>query len=532
MRTYRRTVVSRLPAALAILAICAVPARAQERTYLVELGAGGIYQSYDGATDLKGAVGGVGRLGVWLPANFSLEVGASFAKPKTDVTDLLGNTTSVGVKARTISGAVLYNILIGTKSSFLIKAGAGSTKYGGDCAGVRTICGSGSSLIGGVGFRAGLTPTVMARSDLELNRNKSSTRSLTNFGVSVGVGVMLGSRPIPDTDGDGIQNNRDRCPDTPSGAQVDGRGCPADEDADGVPNGVDRCTGTAAGAAVDARGCPKDSDGDNIPDGLDRCPDTPAGVLVSPNGCPKDSDGDGSPDGLDRCSDTPRGATVDVLGCPGDEDGDGVLDGLDRCPRTPTGAAVLPNGCVAGQAAGQPAPAVAPTPSPAVPDTTRRQRPTPTPRNVPRAQPPPAQPPAQPSAQPPSGNAPSQNPPAAVGKITAGVVPGVGFAPGTARLSSTSYVALDSIASILIADPSTTVEVSAHTDNSGSAAEGMRLTGLQADAVRDYLVLKGVPYQQVVSKGYGSTVPRTPDTTPAGRAANRRVEIRVVVPGP
>jgi outer membrane protein OmpA-like peptidoglycan-associated protein len=119
-----------------------------------------------------------------------------------------------------------------------------------------------------------------------------------------------------------------------------------------------------------------------------------------------------------------------------------------------------------------------------------------------------------------------------VGKITAGVVPGVGFAPGTARLSSTSYVALDSIAAILIADPSTTVEVSAHTDNSGSAAEGMRLTGLQADAVRDYLVLKGVPYQQVVSKGYGSTVPRTPDTTPAGRAANRRVEIRVVVPGP
>jgi outer membrane protein OmpA-like peptidoglycan-associated protein len=108
----------------------------------------------------------------------------------------------------------------------------------------------------------------------------------------------------------------------------------------------------------------------------------------------------------------------------------------------------------------------------------------------------------------------------------------VGFAPGTARLSATSYQPLDSIATILMADPSATVEVSAHTDNSTAPAEAMRLTGLQADAVRDYLVLKGVPYQQVVSRGYGSTAPRTPDTTPAGRAANRRVEIRLVTPGP
>jgi outer membrane protein OmpA-like peptidoglycan-associated protein len=116
--------------------------------------------------------------------------------------------------------------------------------------------------------------------------------------------------------------------------------------------------------------------------------------------------------------------------------------------------------------------------------------------------------------------------------IAAGVVPGVGFAAGTARLSSSSYQALDSIATILMADPAATVEVSAHTDNSTAPMEAMRLTGLQADAVRDYLVLKGVPYKQVISKGYGSTVPRTPDTTPAGRAANRRVEIRLVTPGP
>jgi outer membrane protein OmpA-like peptidoglycan-associated protein len=334
----------------------------------------------------------------------------------------------------------------------------------------------------------------MVRGEAELNSNKSSTKSLTNFGVSLGLSLMLGSKPIPDSDLDGIQNNHDRCPSTPRGAQVDPRGCPSDEDGDGVPTGIDRCPGSVAGATVDETGCPKDSDSDNIPDGLDRCPDTPPGVLVDANGCGKDSDGDGSPDGLDRCSETPRGATVDAVGCPGDEDGDGVLDGLDRCPRTAAGAGVQATGCVPGQAPGQPAPGA---------------------RTQPQAQP-----------------TPGRNAPAPVGKLVPGVIPGIAFATGTARLSSSSYVALDSIAAILMADPTVTVEVSAHSDNSRSAAESMRLTGLQADAVRDYLVLKGVPYQQISSKGYGSTVPLTPDTTPTGRAANRRVEIKFATPGP
>jgi outer membrane protein OmpA-like peptidoglycan-associated protein len=525
MRTYRLSGRGRVSSLVLLATMASAPLAAQERKNLVELELGAAYQSYDDATQLDGSVGGVGRVGIWLPANFSLELAASFAKPKTSP-DLLGNRLSVNVRNFYLSA--LYNILAGTRNSFFLKAGGGTTKYGSNCSGPSTtLCANSGLILGGAGFRLGLTPTIMTRAEIEISRNKSSSRNLSNFGASLGVSVMLGSQPIPDSDGDGIQNNRDRCPDTPEGAQVDGRGCPSDDDNDGVPNGVDRCPGTAAGAGVDARGCPQDSDGDNIPDGLDRCPDTPAGVLVNPNGCPKDSDGDGVADGLDRCSDTPRGATVDVLGCPGDEDGDGVLDGLDRCPRTPTGATVQANGCVAGQAPGQPAPAVVPAPAAPTPDTTTR-RPRPTPRPVPRAQQPTAQPPAQapPQAQ------PSQNAPAPAGKIAAGVVPGVGFAAGTARLSSTSYQALDSIATILMADPSATVEVSAHTDNATAPAEAMRLTGLQADAVRDYLVLKGVPYQQVVSKGYGSTVPRTPDTTPAGRAANRRVEIRLVTPGP
>ena len=114
MRTYPRTARRRLPAALALLVLCVGPLGAQQRKNLVELGAGGMYQSYDNATDLDGAIGGVGRLGVWLPANFSVELAGTFAKPKT-APDLLGNSLAVNV--RNFSVSALYNIVIGTKNS-------------------------------------------------------------------------------------------------------------------------------------------------------------------------------------------------------------------------------------------------------------------------------------------------------------------------------------------------------------------------------------------------------------------------------
>jgi OOP family OmpA-OmpF porin len=123
------------------------------------------------------------------------------------------------------------------------------------------------------------------------------------------------------------------------------RGCPRDSDGDGVPDGLDRCPDTPKGFAVDAQGCPKDADRDGVPDGADRCPDTPAGAKVDAQGCPLDADGDGVYDGIDQCPDTPRGATVDTRGCPLDTDGDGIYDGLDRCPGTPRGTKVDATGC-------------------------------------------------------------------------------------------------------------------------------------------------------------------------------------------
>ena len=60
---------------------------------------------------------------------------------------------------------------------------------------------------------------------------------------------------------------------------------------------------------------PMDSDGDGVPDNVDRCPDTPKGVTVDAKGCPLDTDGDGVADYLDKCPNTPKGATVDARGC-------------------------------------------------------------------------------------------------------------------------------------------------------------------------------------------------------------------------
>ena len=60
---------------------------------------------------------------------------------------------------------------------------------------------------------------------------------------------------------------------------------------------------------------PKDSDGDGVVDSKDECPNTPHGVPVNANGCPKDSDGDGVPDYMDQCPGTAQGAKVNADGC-------------------------------------------------------------------------------------------------------------------------------------------------------------------------------------------------------------------------
>jgi len=148
---------------------------------------------------------------------------------------------------------------------------------------------------------------------LELEGSEST--NYQNLHATFSFGFQWGGGPPPDIDMDGVPDKKDKCPDTPTGAVVDERGCPIDTDGDGVYDGLDKCTGTPAGARVDRSGCPVDSDGDGVYDGLDKCVDTPTGAVVDVAGCPLDSDGDKVYDGLDKCPDTAAGAKVDFYGC-------------------------------------------------------------------------------------------------------------------------------------------------------------------------------------------------------------------------
>ena len=125
-----------------------------------------------------------------------------------------------------------------------------------------------------------------------------------------------------DTDGDGIYDKDDACPEE-AGLEIF-NGCP-DSDNDGIQDSKDDCPNTAG--LAEFNGCP-DSDGDGVIDNDDKCPNT-AG-LKALAGCP-DADGDGVADGDDNCPNT--AGPVANNGCPWpDTDGDGVLDKDDKCP--------------------------------------------------------------------------------------------------------------------------------------------------------------------------------------------------------
>jgi OOP family OmpA-OmpF porin len=134
------------------------------------------------------------------------------------------------------------------------------------------------------------------------------------FNAFGGITIYFGG--TKDSDGDGVEDDDDLCPDTQLGVIVDQFGCPVDTDQDGVPDYLDLCSNTPANIPIDVDGCPVDSDNDGVPDYLDLCKDTEEGIQVDKRGCPLDEDGDGVPDYRDYCPGTPLGTEVDRKGCP------------------------------------------------------------------------------------------------------------------------------------------------------------------------------------------------------------------------
>ena len=227
-----------------------------------------------------------------------------------------------------------------------------------------------------------------------------------------------------------------------------------------------------------------DADRDGVPDARDACANTASGLTVDAEGCAvyRDSDGDGIVDGRDACAGTARGAVVDGRGCvpapttvatpvpaaPAvrDLDDDGVLNADDRCPGTPKGDRIDDAGCTVlfGSAA-----------NPSV--VTLR---------------------------------------------------GVVFPSGRDDLTAASRIVLDAVAAQLIEMRGFRVEIGGHSDAQGAQSANLRLSLARAEAVRAYLVMKGVPAERLTARGYGPSRPVGSNKTPAGRAQNRRVELRKI----
>lgn len=109
------------------------------------------------------------------------------------------------------------------------------------------------------------------------------------------------------------------------------------------------------------------------------------------------------------------------------------------------------------------------------------------------------------------------------------IMPGnITFDSNESIVKSSFKPVLDSIAKVLNEYDKTYVNVAGYTDNTGSAYLNKKLSNERADAVANYLIMKGVASTRINSAGYGSSNPIASNSTAAGREQNRRVEIKLI----
>lgn len=259
-----------------------------------------------------------------------------------------------------------------------------------------------------------------------------------------------------------------------------------DADKDGVSDKKDECPNTPEGVAVDAKGCPLDRDGDGIADFLDACPDVKG--VASAKGCP-DRDGDSVVDSLDRCIDVAGLTTEDPAtnGCP-DKDGDGVTDADDRCPDV-KGTVAL-KGCVDSDNDS------IVDPDDACPEV--------------------------------AGSVANKGCPEVVEAAPAVMgLDNVYFETSSAKISEGYQAVLDAAAKNLKENSEIKIEIVGHTDSTGPDSFNKSLSKNRANAVKAYLVKKGISSKRMTTSGVSSTQPAGDNNTEEGRAKNRRVELKI-----
>ncbi|MDV7186473.1 OmpA family protein [Lutibacter sp. TH_r2] len=258
-------------------------------------------------------------VGKYLADGFSFEVGGSLNK-----IEHIGNVSASDLSYFGVDGAVKYdlNYAFGETGWFdpYLTVGGGYTWMDDWDTG---------TFNGGVGFNLWFNDNIGL--NLETRYKHTFESNITqHFQHAAGIVIKFGGT---DTDGDGIFDKDDACPDVFGLEEFNG--CP-DTDADGIIDSKDACPEVAGLAELN--GCP-DADADGIADKDDACPN--AKGTKANNGCP-DTDGDGLVDKDDAC---PKVAGPKAnKGCPWpDADADGVLDKDDACPKVAGPASN--NGC-------------------------------------------------------------------------------------------------------------------------------------------------------------------------------------------
>ncbi|NQY29286.1 MAG: OmpA family protein [Flavobacteriaceae bacterium] len=257
----------------------------------------------------------------------------------------------------------------------------------------------------------------------------------------------------------------------------------SDIDGDGIYDKDDACPEVFG--LAEFKGCP-DTDGDGIEDSKDACPEVPGTVEF--NGC-ADTDGDGVADPQDECVDVV--GLKELNGCP-DADADGIADAKDGCPQ------------VAGPAANNGCP---------WPDTDGDSVLDKDDQCVDVA-----------------GTVANNGCPEATEVVIAKLnayAKTILFDSGKASFKEQAFSALTAMNAIFKEYPTAKFDLGGHTDSAGSAKNNQKLSENRVNAVRDWFIANGIKADRLTATGFGEVNPIDSNRTRAGRANNRRVEVKL-----
>lgn len=311
--------------------------------------------------------------------------------------------------------------------------------------------------------------------------------------------VKLAREKCKDEDKDGICDKEDKCP--KEAGTKDNNGCPEkkkedkkceDKDSDGLCDVDDQCPDYPGPKSN--KGCPlNDRDGDGIRDDIDKCPDIPG--MMQNLGCPlNDRDHDGILDEIDPCPDI--AGSLANMGCPPetDRDKDGVPDKDDPCPDLagPKSNKGCPTG---GDRDGDNVPddsdgcpnTAGPTSNNGCPTVSQEER-----------------------------------------DILLLAVKNLYFDTDKSIIRPASFKDLNNVAKILRQKKDWKLRIEGHADTRGKPEHNQKLSERRAEAVRNYLVSKGVSPKLVYAEHFGATRPAIPEKNETGLQLNRRVEIEFV----